>query len=127
MELEQEVRKMVKQIVMEEINNLSIRATIREKIEDAGFDHFEIRRLVREIADSYFRSAMNGDVEYEIRKIFNEKVTERVEKEIKAVIGESWHEWRGKKNVADALLKEVDRRIDAGFDIKISIKQKGEQ
>ena len=83
MNLQQEINHMVRQAIMEEINNLAIRATIREKIEAAGVSREDIREMVRETADSYFRSAMDGNVEGKIQDIFDQKVSETVDREIR--------------------------------------------
>ena len=88
MDLQQEINTMVRRAIMEEINNLAIRATIREKIEAAGISDNDIKTMVKETVDSYIRSAMNGNVKGQIENIFKQKVTETVEAEIKAVLEE---------------------------------------
>lgn len=125
MDLQQEIRKMVRQAVMEEINGLAIRATIREKIEAAGVTDGDIHEMVRETVDSYFRSAMDGHVEGKIRSIFDKKVSETVAHEIKVVTG-SLRGWSGSEEIRKALNEETKRVIRNGFDVSVSIKPKGE-
>ena len=125
MDLQQEISRMVRQAVMEEINGLAIRATIREKIEAAGVTDGDIREMVRETADSYFRSAMDGHVEDKIRSIFEQKVSETVAREIKAVTG-SMRGWSGSDEIRKALNEEAARAIRSGFDVSVSVKPKGE-
>lgn len=125
MDLQQEISRMVRRAVMEEINGLAIRATIREKIEAAGVTDGDIREMVRETADSYFRSAMDGHVEDKIRSIFEQKVSETVSREIKAVTG-SMRGWSGSDEIRKALNEEAARAIQAGFDVSVSVKPKGE-
>lgn len=125
MDLQKEINRMVRQAIMEEINNLAIRATIREKIESAGVTGEEIREMIRETADSYFRSAMDGHVKDKIRSIFDQKVNEAVSREIKAVTG-SMRGWSGSDVIRKALDEEVARAIRAGFDVAVSVKPKGE-
>lgn len=125
MDLQQEISRMVRQVVMEEINGLAIRATIREKIEAAGVTDGDIREMVRETADSYFRSAMGGHVEDKIRSIFEQKVSETVSREIKTVTG-SMRGWSGSEEIRKALNEEAARAIRAGFDVAVSVKPKGE-
>lgn len=108
-----------------EIDGLAVRATIRGKIEAAGVTGEDIREMVRETADSYFRSAMDGHVEDKIRDIFNQKVTDTVNREIKTVIG-SLSGWNGREEIRKALNEEVGRAIRNGFDVSVCVKAKGE-
>ncbi len=123
MDLQQEINRMVRQAIMEEINGLAVRATIREKIEAAGVTGEDIRAMIRETADSYFRSAMDGHVEEKIRDIFSQKVGETVDREIKAVTG-SLRGWSGGNEVRNALNEEAARAIRNGFNISVSIEPK---
>lgn len=116
---------MVRQAIMEEINGLAVRATIREKIEAAGVTSEDIREMVRETADSYFRSAMDGHVEDKIRSIFNQKVEETVVREIRAVTG-SLRGWSGSDEIRKALNEEASRAVRNGFNVKVSIEPKSE-
>ena len=123
MDLQQEINRMVRQAIMEEINNLAIRATIREKIEAAGVTGEEIREMIRETADSYFRSAMGGNVEDKIREIFDHKTSEVVNKEINKVLG-SMTGWQGRDSVRNALNKGAADAIRNGFDVSVTITPK---
>ena len=125
MDLQQEINRMVRHAIMEEINNLAIRATIREKIEAAGVSHEDIREMVKETADSYFRSAMDGNVESKIQGIFDQKVSDVVDREITKVIG-SMRGWSGSDEIRKALDNEAHRVIRNGFDVSVSIKPKDE-
>lgn len=125
MDLQKEINRMVRHAIMEEVNGLAIRATIREKIEAAGVTGEDIREMVRETADSYFRSAMDGHVEDKIRSIFEQKVRETVSREIKAVTG-SMRGWSGSDEIRKALNEEAARAIRVGFDVAVSVKPKGE-
>lgn len=124
MDLQQEINRMVRQAIMEEINNLAVRATIREKIEAAGVTGEDIREMVRETADSYFRSAMDGNVEQKVRDIFEQKVKEAVDREIYAVIG-SIKGWGGADTVRRALNEEAARLIRNGYDVSVMVTPKG--
>lgn len=122
-DFQQEVKTLVRKAIMEEINNLAIRATMREKIEAAGVSHDDIRNMVTETIDSYMRSAMNGDVAERIKEIFDRKVSEAVAVQINKIIGSIWG-WEGERKVKEALQKEIDRKVSRGFDLSISIKPK---
>ena len=121
MNIEQTIKTAVRQAIMEEINGLAIRATIREKIEAAGVTDADIRELVKQTADSYFRSAMDGNVEVKIREIFDARVNETVQKEIKAVTGSFWS---GRDEIRKALNEAAAQEIKNGFDISVVINPK---
>ena len=123
MNLQQEINHMVRQAIMEEINNLAIRATIREKIEAAGVSREDIREMVRETADSYFRSAMDGNVEGKIQDIFDQKVSETVDREIRKITG-SIRGWSGSDEIRKALDDVARRAIRSGFDVSVKITPK---
>lgn len=123
MDIQKEIRKIVRECIMEEINNLSVRAVLREKIEDAGFNHSCVREMIQETTDSYFRSAMNGDVKSFIKERLDRAINDAVNREIGTVINNSFSGWNGREKIKDALTKEVMRQVANGFDISISVKQ----
>lgn len=123
MDLQKEINRMVRRAIMEEINNLAIRATIREKIEASGITHDDIRNLVKNTVDSYMRSAMDGNVAEKIKQSFDKKVSEAVETQIKKVVGSIWG-WEGQDKIKKALQKEIDRQVSKGFDLEIKIAPK---
>lgn len=120
MDIEKEIRTMVRGAVMEEINALSINAVLREKIVEAGFTHEDIKNMIREMADSYFRSAMNGSVEGRIKEIFDAKIEETVKAEIKKVIN-SFSGWSGSDKIKDALTRELSSEVQKGFDVSVTV------
>lgn len=123
MDIEAEIRNTVRRAIMEEINGLALRATLREKIEAAGVTGEDIKSMMKETADSYFRSAMNGNVDAQIQKYFEREVKETVQKEIKAVLGH-FGGWSGRESVRKALDEAVAQEIRNGFDVSVTINQK---
>jgi len=121
MDIQQEINTLIRRAMMEEINSLTIRETIREQIEAARITGEDIRTITQQTIDSYFRSAMGSYVEDKISSIFDRKVTETVEREIKKVIG-SARGWSGSDDVRTALNAEAERAIRSGFDVSVSIK-----
>ena len=52
-----DIKKMVKSAIMEEVNNLSVRAAVRDKLEEvSGLSKEDVRKLIMDVADSYIRS-----------------------------------------------------------------------
>ena len=126
MNFEQEIRTLARRAIMEEINNLGIKALLREQIVDAGFTHDEIRTLIREAIDSFSRSALNtGDVEGYVRNAINNRVNQVADKEIEKIIGR-YSGWSGSKAVEDALMSAMRKQTQAGYDVSVTITPKGE-
>lgn len=127
MNFEQEIRTIARRAIMEEINNLGIKALLREQIVDAGFTHDEIRSMIREAIDSFCRSALNtNDVEGYVRAAVDNRVNQAADKEINKIIGR-YSSFSGNKAVEDALLHAMLRKTQAGYDVSVTITPKTEE
>lgn len=127
MNFEQEIRTLARRAIMEEINNLGIKALLREQIVDAGFTHDEIRSMIREAIDSFCRSALNtNDVEGYVRAAVDNRVNQAADKEINKIIGR-YSSFSGNKAVEDALLHAMLRKTQAGYDVSVTITPKAEE
>lgn len=127
MNFEQEIRTLARRAIMEEINNLGIKALLREQIVDAGFTHDEIRTMIREAIDSFCRSALNtGDVEGYVRNAINNRVNQVADKEIEKIIGR-YSGWSGSKAVEDALMSAMRQQTQAGYNVSVTITPKIEE
>ena len=121
MNFEQEIRTLARRAIMEEINNLGIKALLREQIVDAGFSHDEIRSMIREAIDSFCRSALNtNDVEGFVRGAIDNRVNQAADREIAKIIGR-YSSWSGNKAVEDALVSAMRQRTQAGYDVSVTI------
>lgn len=127
MNFEQEIRTIARRAIMEEINNLGIKALLRAQIVDAGFTHDEIRSMIREAIDSFCRSALNtNDVEGYVRAAVDNRVNQAADKEINKIIGR-YSSFSGNKAVEDALLHAMLRKTQAGYDVSVTITPKTEE
>ena len=127
MNFEQEIRTLARRAIMEEINNLGIKALLREQIVDAGFSHDEIRSMIREAIDSFCRSALNtNDVAGYVRAAIDNRVNQTADKEINKIIGR-YSSFSGNKAVEDALLHAMLRKTQAGYDVSVTITPKTEE
>lgn len=127
MNFEQEIRTLARRAIMEEINNLGIKALLREQIVDAGFTHDEIRSMIREAIDSFCRSALNtNDVGGYVRAAVDNRVNQAADKEINKIIGR-YSSFSGNKAVEDALLHAMLRKTQAGYDVSVTITPKTEE
>lgn len=127
MNFEQEIRTLARRAIMEEINNLGIKALLREQIVDAGFTHDEIRAMIREAIDSFCRSALNtNDVAGYVRAAIDNRVNQAADKEISKILGR-YSSFSGNKAVEDALVSAMRRQTQAGYDISVTITPKIEE
>lgn len=127
MNFEQEIRTLARRAIMEEINNLGIKALLREQIVDAGFSHDEIRSMIREAIDSFCRSALNtNDVAGYVRAAIDNRVNQAADKEINKILGR-YSSFSGNKAVEDALLHAMLRKTQAGYDVSVTITPKTEE
>lgn len=127
MNFEQEIRTLARRAIMEEINNLGIKALLREQIVDAGFTHDEIRSMIREAIDSFCRSALNtNDVAGYVRAAVDNRVNQAADKEINKILGR-YSSFSGNKAVEDALLHAMLRKTQAGYDVSVTITPKTEE
>lgn len=124
MNFENEVKSLVKQAVMQEINDLGIRATIRERISETGLTDKEIRELIENTVDSYIRAAVHTNLEEKIKAMFDEKITSVVQKEVDRVVDRNVFGWGGEKKVEEALQRQINSVISQGFNIKVEISQR---
>ena len=124
MNFEQEVKMLVKQAVMQEINDLGIRATIRERISETGLTDKKIRELIESTVDSYVKSAANENIKNKIKSLFDEKINSVVQKEVDRVVGRNVFGWGGEKKVEEALQRQINSVISQGFNIKVEISQR---
>lgn len=122
--LEEQIHQLVRQAMMEEINNLGIRATLRQQIVDAGFTKDNIRSMVQDAIDSFCRSALNtNDVEGYVRAAIEKRTNDAADKQINKLINQ-YSSFSGNKAIEDALLSSIRRAIQDGFDVSVSIKPK---
>ena len=124
MNFETEVKSLVKQAVMQEINDLGIRAVIRERISETGLTDKDIEGMIRSTVDSYVKSASHTDINAKVKAMFDEKISEAINKEIKKIIGDYNYSWHGADKVKKALDNQISAVISQGFNIKVEISQK---
>lgn len=127
MNFEQEVRTLARRCIMEEINNLGIKALLREQIVEAGFTHEQIRAMVRDTIDSFCRSALNaGDVEGYVREAVNGRAAQAADKEIQKIIGR-YNGFSGSRAVEDAIVNAIQRQARDKYVVTVSVQPRSEQ
>lgn len=127
MNFEQEIRTLARRAIMEEINNLGIKALLREQIVDAGFTHDMIRAMIRGVIDSFCRSALNtNDVEEYVRAAIDNRVNQAADNEITKILGR-YSSFSGSKAVEDALLAAMRQKTRDGYSVSVTITPKIEE
>lgn len=125
MNLENQINVMVKKAILDEIDNLAIKAVVREHIENAISKNEVVQRLDK-IIDGYFRSAINKqNVELFIKDKMNTMVEREVRTQIDKIIG-SYSRWEGSATVKDALTTEIKRQFSNGFNVSVDVQRKEE-
>lgn len=126
MDMNQEIRSLVRQAVMEEINNLGVRAAIKERISDTGISDCEIRQMIEETIDSHIRSVLGTNEQQlnaKIEKILTDKIDRIAEEEVNKIIG-GRSNWRGSEEVQRLLTNAMSSLIRENFQIGVTITQK---
>lgn len=119
MELEQEIKKLVRERVMEEINGLGVRAAIREEIEASGVTKDSITELVKSTVDSYVRST---DIVALTDRLINELIRKTVKNTVlkyvsgyfgnptseleKIIKNELYTEWKNNYSASVTIIKK---------------------
>lgn len=111
----------VKSAVMEEINNLGIRAAVKEKMETVGeLDKDALREIVRDVVDSYVRSV---DVEKLIREIVDGKVAMIVDRKVSTVVEKyldgTFSCYRPTKQLEELILDDLRKQFYANHNLKV--------
>jgi len=127
--IKEEVRSIVRSVVLEEINNLGLKAVIKEEILGAGMTREVITRMVTETVDSHFRSAMNapnGDVDAKIWAEMDRKITYLVDSKVDKILGSPFYNYRldVQEKLQEATAKELDRLLKEKYMISLEIKPK---
>lgn len=129
MDMNQELRSLVRQAVMEEINNLGVRAAIKERISDTGLSDGELRQMVKDTIDSHIRSVLGTNEEQlnaKIEKLLSEKINRIAEEEVKKIIG-GRSIWKGSEQVENLLTNAMRKIVSDNFQISVTISQKARE
>ncbi len=111
----------VRAAVMEEVNNLGVRAAVKEQIETVGeLDKDAVRDIVRDVVDSYVRSV---DVEKLIQQIVDRRVATIVERKVAAVIerylDDTSNIYKPTKQLEELILNDLKKQFYANHNLKV--------
>lgn len=111
----------VKAAIMEEVNNLGIRAAVKETMETVGeLDKATLREIARDVVDSYVRSV---DVEKLIRQIVDGKVAMIVDRKVSAVVEKyldgTFSCYKPTKQLEELILDDLKKQFYANHNLKV--------
>ncbi len=123
MNLEQEVKTLMRRSIMEEINGLGIRAAIRESIEASGISKQEIRKLVEKTVDSYVRSA---DVVAIAEKYVDTLIKSTVKETVKKYIEGSPYSYSNKPReiLSETIRKELFKEWNDNYSLTVTVNKR---
>ncbi len=116
-----DIREMVASVIMEEVNNLGVRAAVKEKMEEVGeLTKDDVRDMVHEVVDSYVRSI---DVEKLVREIVTcrveDKINRKVNEAIEKYVSGSIFSPTPTKHLEDIILNDLKRQFYEQYHLKV--------
>ena len=111
----------VKAAIMEEVNNLGVKAAVKEQIETVGeLDKDAVRDIIRDVVDSYVRSV---DVEKLIRQVVDGRVATIVDRKVSAVVDRylegTFSSYKPTKQLEELILNDLKKQFYANHNLKV--------
>ena len=111
----------VKAAVMREVNNLGVRAAVKEQLETVGeLDKDAVRDIIRDVVDSYVRSV---DVEKLIHQVVDGRVATIVDRKVSAVVERylegTFSSYKPTKQLEELILNDLKKQFYANHNLKV--------
>ena len=111
----------VKAAIMEEVNNLGVKAAVKEQIETVGeLDKDAVRDIIRDVVDSYVRSV---DVEKLIHQVVDGRVATIVDRKVSAVVERylegTFSSYKPTKQLEELILNDLKKQFYANHNLKV--------
>lgn len=111
----------VRAAVMEEVNNLGVRAAVKEQVETVGeLDKDAVRDIIRDVVDSYVRSV---DVEKLIHQVVDGRVATIVDRKVSAVVERylegTFSSYKPTKQLEELILNDLKKQFYANHNLKV--------
>ena len=111
----------VKAAIMEEVNNLGVKAAVKEQIETVGeLDKDAVRDIIRDVVDSYVRSV---DVEKLIHQVVDGRVATIVDRKVSAVVDRylegTFSSYKPTKQLEELILNDLKKQFYANHNLKV--------
>lgn len=115
------IKQQTEQAVMQAINDLGIRAIMREKVVEAGISKEDIREMIKESIDSYVRSVNISAI---VSETVNKLIGNEIRREVKEQFCTGSYDYRPNSATRKAIEDEVTRALHENFRFKFSIEPK---
>lgn len=123
--IEEEVRKIVRRVIMEEVNGLCIRAAIREEIEASGITKPKVNEMVKDAVDSYVRSVNVSQIAEEYtEKLVKQAVRETVNKYLNG--GPYSYSNKPKELLEEKIKKELFKEWYDNYSLSVKVEPREE-
>lgn len=111
----------VKAAIMEEVNNLGVRAAVKEQVEAVGeLDKDAVRDIIRDVVDSYVRSV---DVEKLIQQVVDGRVATIVDRKVSPVVERylegTFSSYKPTKQLEELILNDLKKQFYANHNLKV--------
>lgn len=111
----------VKAAIMEEVNNLGVRAAVKEQVETVGeLDKDAVRDIIRDVVDSYVRSV---DIEKLIHQVIDVRVATIVDRKVSAVVERylegTFSSYKPTKQLEELILNDLKKQFYANHNLKV--------
>ena len=116
-----DIREMVASVIMEEVNNLGVRAAVKEKVQQVGeLTKDEVRTMVQETIDSYVRSIdVEKIIKEQVKLFIDDTVAFRVREAIAKYINGSIFSPTPTKQLEDIILNDLKKQFYEKYNLKV--------
>lgn len=120
------IKQQTEQAVMQAINDLGIRAIMREKVMEAGINKDDIRQMIKDAIDSYVRSV---NITAIVAETVNDIIKRAVRDEVKEQFSTGSYTYRPNSVTQKVIEEEVKKALynDFSFNFSIERKQDGQR
>lgn len=116
-----DIREMVASVIMEEVNNLGVRAAVKEKIQQVGeLTKDEVRSMVQETIDSYVRSIdVEKIIKEQVKLFIDDTVAFRVRESIERYVNGSIFSPTPTKQLEEIILNDLRKQFYEKYNLKV--------
>lgn len=116
--IEAMVKNEVEKAVMQSIEDLGIKAIMREKIVDAGITKDDVREMISECVDSYVRSV---NIEFLVRNQVSSIIEKKVRDYVKEMFDSGSYDYRPNSVMRKTIEDEVRKALYENFSFSFNI------
>lgn len=115
------IKQQTEHAVMQAINDLGIRAIMREKVMEAGISKDDIRQMIKDAIDSYVRSVNITSI---VAETVNNIIKKAVREEVKEQFSTGSYTYRPNSVTQKVIEEEVKKALYSNFSFNFSIERR---